>query len=150
MNNLLAPTYDELHDISIDLCMQLRDVHFDGVIAPSRGGLLFGMIASHFFNVPLIPVSYSSKKGKGDDKNHHNILPDIPTGTYLIVDDICDSGNTLLELDEYYADKHGNILYTAVWYCKANSRYYPSAWGHYNADGKMGFVDFPYEVTNGV
>jgi len=141
-----APTYDELHELSLQICRQLCLLSFDGVIAPSRGGLLFGMIASHFFKVPLIPISYSSKKGKGDDKNHDNILPEIPTGNYLLVDDICDSGQTMLELMNFYAGERNNVVYTAAWYCKASPAYFPTMYGVWDRNNKMGFINFPYEV----
>ena len=118
---LLHPTYDDIHNACVGLAhqIQLYDMKLDVIVGVSRGGLVPANTLSQILDVPLIPVSYSSKKGKGDDKNHHNQLPLIADKTILILDDICDSGLTLKEIATFYTLKPGNKIYTAAIYFKA-------------------------------
>ena len=68
---ITTPSYDQLHNAAITMVGEARTMGLiDGVLAPVRGGLWHGVIASHRLNVPLTPIQYSSKKGAGDDKNH--------------------------------------------------------------------------------
>jgi uncharacterized protein len=71
----------------------LKDEKFDAILGLSRGGLVPSVYLSHKLNLPLIPVQWSTRDhGK-------KILPNLVDGhRYLIVDDICDSGETLESL----------------------------------------------------
>ena len=95
---------------------------FDAIVGVARGGLIPATILSYTLNKPLIPLSYSSTKGKGNDKNHNNIIMTVEYNTLLIVDDICDTGHTLQEVSNAYKefgcdtktvviiDKHPNVV----------------------------------------
>ena len=92
----------------------------DHIVGVSRGGLIPAVIFSHMMNTPLVPVVYSSAEGNGDDKAQTSLknLPKFKKGDkILIVDDICDSGNTLKALVEFYRSKEV-IVETAVLYYK--------------------------------
>ena len=126
---------------------EARQLHWiDAIVAPSRGGLLFGVIASHRLNVPLEHVIYSSKAGKVDDKNHANALPDMASDvkTILLVDDLNDSGNTMKEIHDYYREKGLRVI-TAVFHYKEGSVFKPDMYfWHIPIDSP--FIDYPYEV----
>jgi len=120
MSRLLHPTYDDIHNACVGLAhqIQLYEFHIDVIVGVSRGGLMPANTLSQILDIPLVPVSYSSKTGKGDNQNHHNHLPLIVDKTILILDDICDSGNTLKEIHTYYMLKNGNTVYTSAIYYK--------------------------------
>lgn len=121
------------------------------ILALSRGGLIPGVILSHIFGAPLIPVQYSSKRGKGDDKNHKNDLPilDKDITSILIVDDICDSGYTLKEVATHYtmsnvASHPKLFVNTAVLYYKKSAIYEPDLyWKKIASDSP--WIIFPWE-----
>jgi hypoxanthine phosphoribosyltransferase len=115
----------------------------NNVVAPVRGGLLFGTIASHKLNVPVIPIAYSSKKGAGDDKNHTNQLPDIDGETLLITEDIIDSGHTLKEIVTHYQDK-GHKVITAAFHFKETAVFHPDLY-FWRIPADSEFITYPYE-----
>lgn len=118
---LLHPTYDDIHNACVGLAhqIQLYELQLDVIVGVSRGGLMPANTLSQILDVPLLPVCYSSKKGKGDDKNHQNILPVLADKKILILDDICDSGSTLKEINDFYMLKNDNKVYTASIYFKS-------------------------------
>lgn len=115
------------------------------IIGLTRGGLVPAVVLSHMMSVPMIAVSYSSMKGRGEFKGYDGTLPtkDIPGKNILIVDDICDSGHTLLEISKYYTDL-GHDVQTATLFYKQGAVTRPT----YHCqdlpfDG--GWVTFPWE-----
>lgn len=95
------------------------------IIGVARGGLIPATILSHLLkDVPLIPINYSSKKGKGDNKNHSNELPNIKNETILIVDDIVDTGHSMLEIVKHFKQFSSNVI-TASLYYKFGAVYTP-------------------------
>jgi hypothetical protein len=121
MKDVYHPTYDDLHQASVSIgkIVQLRYGKPDIILGLARGGLLPATILSHYFNIPLHPISYSAKDGNGDNKNHNsNINYPLTDKFILIVDDICDSGKTLKDVYTYYMLKPGNTIITATLYFK--------------------------------
>ncbi len=143
---ITAPSYDALHNAAITLVREARTHGWiDAVVAPSRGGLLFGVIASHKLNVPLIPINYSSTSGAGDDKDHDNLLPTLPTGvkTVLLVDDIVDSGHTMREIVAHYIALGVSII-TAAFHYKEGAVMQPSVY-YWMIPSDSEFITYPYE-----
>ncbi len=139
------PSYDQLHNAAITMTKEARTLGWiDCVVAPVRGGLLFGTVASHKLNVPMIAIHYSSKDGKGDDKNHDNYLPDMGDyKTLLLVDDIVDSGATLAEIVNFYT-KRGHTVITAAYHFKDNASFHPDLY-FWRIPADSEFIVFPYE-----
>lgn len=115
----------------------------DAILALARGGLTPAVMLSHLLDIPVVPVSYSSKSGNGDDRNHHNVLPTMTGAKLLIVDDINDSGNTLLEVYNFYAET--NTVMSAVLFSKKGSKIKPTYVGEV-IDADSPFIDFPWEL----
>lgn len=140
------PSYDSLHNAAITMVKEARTLGWiDRVLAPVRGGLMFGVIASHKLNVPVIPLGYSSKRGAGDDKNHSNLLPPMDDGvkTVLLVDDIIDSGHTLREIVQVYTNAGVRVI-TAVFHYKEGAVFVPDLY-YWRIPQDSPFITYPYE-----
>lgn len=81
------------------MCFIVRDKGFKSVAGLPRGGLIPAVMVSHSLNIPLVSIE------------------DADTET-LIVDDICDSGNTLKRLNFKQP--------VAVLHKRYNSEYHPT------------------------
>lgn len=142
------PSYDSLHNAAVTMVKEARTLGWiDRVLAPVRGGLMFGVIASHKLNVPLIPLQYSSKRGAGDDKNHANLLPvmDDNVRTILLVDDIVDSGYTLAEIVNTYTQSPTPIrVITAAFHYKEGAVFVPDLY-YWRIPATSEFINYPYE-----
>lgn len=139
-----------------------KKIRFQHVFVPDiilcivRGGLIPGTILSNKFNVPLIPISYSSKEGRGNDVWYDNKLPLItgqltsglgelpPRPKLLIVDDICDSGRTLQEVSDHYV-KQKHECKTATLYYKEGAIMTPDAYV-LKLLPNSGWITFPWET----
>lgn len=143
----LKPTYEEIHGAVLDICGNIRElgVDIEAIVGVSRGGLIPAVIASHELDLPLIPISYSSVDGAGDDKNHHNSLPYIDARKILIVDDICDTSLTLAELVAYYQSQ-GKLIHTAVLHYKVreDGKHIPDFYWQ-KIPVNSGWVIYPFE-----
>ena len=140
------PSYDQLHNAAITMVNEAASTGiFDMVVAPARGGLLFGVIASHKLNIPLVTVNYSSKHGQGDDKNHDNVLPVFEGKQKIfLAEDLVDSGESLKEIVEHFT-KQGHTVTTAVFHYKESSVFHPNLyWWRIPKDSE--FFCYPFEA----
>jgi len=86
------------------------------IIGPSRGGLQMGVMLSHYYEVPFVPLQWQTYTvdpacSGGQDLNAiEKITQKYVHDNILIVDDINDTGNTLLGItsamdkNDYFAD----------------------------------------------
>ena len=138
------PTYDQLHSAAVTMVQEARTIGcIDTVLAPVRGGLLHGVIASHKLNVPLTPIQYSSKTGAGDDKNHNNQLPDVEGKILYLVEDIVDTGHTMLEIVDHYTNL-GHKVITAAFHYKEDAVFHPDLYW-WRIPQNSEFIVYPYE-----
>jgi hypoxanthine phosphoribosyltransferase len=145
------PTYDEIKIA----CKHIAEfIHYnasaigkvDCIVGVTRGGLMPAQELSHMMNIPMETVNYSSKEGAGDNKNHRNSLPELRGKSILIVDDICDSGKTLQELQEAYTERGYTVFTAAIYYknLKNDDEYVPDVWA-LKISKNFGFINFPWE-----
>jgi hypoxanthine phosphoribosyltransferase len=144
MTILTHPSYDDIHAACVQLATYIQHSPriVDCVIGLTRGGLLPAVIMSHLLNLPITPVNYSSKHGAGDNKDHDNFLPIMNHRSILFVDDICDSGKTLVELYKHY--DYVPYKQTAVIYYKESAVFEPTYFVH-QIPKDSPWIIFPWE-----
>ena len=98
MEKLYYTWEEQFNDIG-RLCEVLNEDSFtpDVVVGISRGGLIAGVMVSHKLNIPFKPVHASTR----DFPHWENYLPQPKDQKVLIVDDICDSGETFERISDY-------------------------------------------------
>ena len=92
------------------------------IIGPSRGGLQMGVMLSHYFEVPFVPLQWQTYtvdpagSGGKDLEAIEKITQKYVHENILLVDDINDTGNTLLGItsamdkQDYFADVKGYLV----------------------------------------
>ena len=114
---------------------------FDYVVGISRGGLVPGVFLSHRLKIPFRPIEWSLR-----DSNTRSIPPDIRMDIYrgkkiLLVDDIVDSGETILTiLNKIGTDFRPNIKVACLVYNKAQNLITPDFW--YNVIDRGDYPDW--------
>lgn len=94
---------------------------FTGVYGLPRGGLVLAVMASHRLGIPLLAA---------------------PTKGCLIVDDICDSGESLLHYAKNSSGDENFDYYIATMYYKPGSCVHPD---FYYAVKRNNWIVFPWE-----
>ena len=117
-------TYDQIHEyinlVAEDL--NKRGIKPTGVYGPPRGGLVFATLLSYKLNIPLL---LNAAEG------------------CVIIDDIADSGRTLLHFTEN--DTQFNKYYITTMYHHERSLVKPT---FYLYEKKNDWIVFPYEYDN--
>ena len=136
---------------------------FNQVICIAKGGLRVGDIFSRLFDVPLAILSVESYHGGNDDvKNQQgqftfsrDLAKTTPNlGSHvLLVDDLADSGKTLIKslkwLELFYGFYLEDKIRTAVIWHKSNSKIKPDYSVEYLEDSPWIHMPFEkYEITN--
>lgn len=127
----------------------LQDYRPSAIVAPNRGGLPLGVMLSHYYEVPLFPIQVSLR-----DAPIVNII-DVQRelreawrqGPVLFIDDINDTGNTMIKVKEIAATVPlaGDIRY-AVLFEKPSSQDAADFVGSYiEEDQQDAWVVFPWE-----
>lgn len=136
------------------------NIKYDLIIGISRGGLIPAVMLSHYLGVSLLPIAYSASDGAGDNKEQTNIeiLPSFDEGTkILIIDDICDTGNTLKRLHQCYKKQkcvvHTCALYYKDRYENVNPKnpkhgFIPTYFAHRMSMHQQEWLVFPWEDLN--
>ena len=91
-------SWSEQFEDTDQLCNNLEADSFipDVIVGISRGGLIPGVMISHKLNIPFKPVHASTR----DFPHWENYLPQPGDQKVLIVDDICDSGETFERISD--------------------------------------------------
>ena len=136
---------------------------FNQVICIAKGGLRVGDVFSRLFDVPLAILSVESYHGKSDDiKNQQGQITfsrDLAKTTsnlgshILLVDDLADSGKTLIKsvkwLELFYGFYLEDKIRTAVIWHKAASKFKPDYSVEYLKDSPWIHMPFEkYETTS--
>lgn len=132
----LYVSYDEYHNLIEKLAIKVHQSgwEFDTILCLARGGMRPGDVLSRIFDKPLAIMSTSSyRAAAGTVQGHLDIARYITTpqgeiaGRVLLVDDLADSGHTLIAVMELLRNNYKTIseLRSAVLWAKALSVFTP-------------------------
>jgi hypoxanthine phosphoribosyltransferase len=116
-------TWDDIDALVNVLTIEIINKHpqIDSIAGLPRGGLIPAVMLSHKLNLPLVSE---------------------PTRKTLIVDDICDSGETFLKL----LKQHPFNLFACLHYKPHTSKFPPDIWAElYEVDN---WLVYPWENEN--
>lgn len=144
----LPVSWNEYHSSATKLATRILsdDVHIDEIVAISRGGLTLGHLLTDLLRVPISTFSiqsYADIQNQGVVKITKPLTTPIHDKHILLVDDISDTGRTLLRALEYLkAQQPKNVTTTTLFY-RPTSIYKPD----YFAKSTSVWIKFPYELT---
>ena len=116
MSNIRWYTWEEMRrDVNV-LCRDIVLSKFDPqvIVGLSRGGLVPGVMMSHWFNKPFKPV----KAALRDFPEWEDYLPRKTDERVLIVDDICDSGETFQKMKNHITERANgvDVRFASLWW----------------------------------
>ena len=136
----------DMHEFLRDIGSIIRQVHaynataehpINSIIGISRGGLIPAVYLSHYLNLPMRVVEYSTRDGMVGETSHAWLST---VRNALVVDDIADSGRTL-----NYIQDVNPFLPTAVLIQKELSDHMATFHGKYESG--VSWVQFPWELA---
>jgi len=137
--------YDEFRD-DLKALTQKVDQPFEAILGIARGGLSMAQLLGEFYDIRKVyainTIGYNDTQKKETVEVFH--IPDLKSVTkVLIVDDIVDSGDTLVEvlksLNESYPDV---TFYTASLFYKKTAKITPT----WYVKEPEGWIDFFWTV----
>ena len=146
MSNKLWYKWDEMRRDVNTLCRNITLDKFDPqvIVGLSRGGLTAGVLMSHWFQKPFKPVKASIR----DFPDWEDYMPKKTDERVLIVDDICDSGETFLKIQEHLKGATSlpvEVRFASLWWnneCEFKPHYHVQECAK---DSKDIWIHFPWE-----
>ncbi len=139
------------------LMVHASDWQFDLILCLARGGLRIGDVLSRLFEKPLAILATSSYReaagtvqGELDIAAHITLTQGELAGRVLLVDDLVDSGATLLAVSRHLAHDYPAVLEvrTAVLWTKAHAQVAPD-YAHQILPGNP-WIHQPFEIYDGL
>lgn len=136
-------TIDEVYDHLIELATKIKESNakIDLIVGISRGGLLPARILCDLLSISEIKIVYATLYSGIGERMAEPIVEsrvdeaDVKGKSVLLVDDVADTGKTLLAVERHLIEKGASRVYKAVLYrkpwCKASVDFYvreTSAW----------------------
>ena len=146
----IAPTWDEIYAKSVSLAAKLRReerMPFNCLVGVSRGGLVLARILSDLLDIQdvhIIKCEYYSDMGETNRKPRitQKIQGNITGKDVLIVDDVADTGESLIEIKKYLESRKPKEMKVATLYIKPWSKVLPD---FYTSKTKA-WIIFPWEL----
>ncbi len=114
----LYVSWDEYNRLIEKLTLQVWESawHFDAIVCLARGGLRIGDVMSRMFDRPLGVIftsSYREEEGTRQSRlqiaEHLSSAQPLPGENWLLVDDLVDSGSTLVEVLPELKRRHPQV-----------------------------------------
>jgi hypoxanthine phosphoribosyltransferase len=129
-------SWDEYHRLIEELIAKVHEsgYKFDSLLCLARGGLRVGDVISRVYDMPLAILAASSyREAAGTQQGELDIAQFITktggdlTGKLLLVDDLVDSGGTLVKVIDHLRGRYPAIteVRTGVLWWKAVSKFEP-------------------------
>jgi len=118
----------------------------DQIVAISRGGLTLGHLLTDFLRIPISIItiqSYTDIRTSGEAVLTAKLQNSIKHKHILLVDDVSDSGKTLLRATKYLTRAGAKKITTVTMFYKPRSILRPD----YFAKQTTKWILFPYEPT---
>ncbi|MEK6981838.1 MAG: phosphoribosyltransferase [Candidatus Micrarchaeota archaeon] len=142
------PSWKKITELCSDVADRVVESNFspDLLIGISRGGLVPVRLLSDYLgvkNVAIIRIEFYTKVGetKTNPEITQPLSVDVSGKKVLIVDDIADSGNSLLTAKNYLKEKGASEIKTATLHYKSSSLIKPD----YYSEGTTAWVVYPWE-----
>jgi hypoxanthine phosphoribosyltransferase len=84
------------------------------IVGVKRGGLIPAVSLSHLFKIPLSIISYQSRDG--EDRDLGGLLSLSKDSKILLIDDICDTGDTFEAIKKEIKQNYLNIKFCSMFY----------------------------------
>ncbi len=123
-----------------------HNANINEIVAISRGGLTLGHLLSDFLRIPISTItiqSYTDIQTQGELKITAELQTPIAGKHILLVDDVADSGKTLVRAIEYLKTFEPKQVTTLTMFYKPRSVYRPDFYARETTD----WILFPYEPT---
>jgi hypothetical protein len=127
MSKKLWYKWDEMRRDVNTLCRTISLDKFDPqvIVGISRGGLTPGVMMSHWMQKPFKPIKTSLR----DYPEWEDYLPRKTDERVLIVDDICDSGETFQKISDFIKERGVSVevRFASLWWnseCDFEPHYY--------------------------
>jgi len=139
-------SFDEINLLSRTIAKRCKELDFSHVVGIARGGLFPATIISYELNIPLVTCSVSSYNGI--HKNELNVTDDLKvsrftkTSNLLLVDDICDTGETMQWLSNKLTVENIKHMKACI-FTKSKHTNYLDHYGSVVPDDK--WIVFPWE-----
>ena len=118
----------------------------DEIVAISRGGLTLGHLLTDFLHIPISTIaiqSYVDIQSQGELTITIPLQKSIKGKRVILVDDVADSGKTLLRAVEHLKESDPLKITTVTMFYKPRSSFKPD----YFAQETTKWILFPYEPT---
>lgn len=122
MNTKVNVTWKEVEKYIDEVYNFYKDKKITGVYGLPRGGLIFAVMLSHKMNIPLLTA---------------------PIEDCIVIDDICDTGESLLHYQNNSSGDKKNKYHITTMFYKENKLVEPELW---IKEKKDKWIIYPWEV----
>ncbi len=144
----LPLTWITYHDLARKIAATIlqHNAEVNQIVAISRGGLTLGHILSDFLRIPVATFtiqSYTDIKTQGELTITEPLKTRINGKHVLLVDDVADSGKTLIRATKYLKRFKPASIKVVTMFFKPHSTFRPD----FFAQNTTKWILFPYEPT---
>jgi uncharacterized protein len=148
LREYVAPSWDEIYDMLLDLAIEIKQSGFEPalIVGVSRGGWVPGRILSDLLaNAHTANVKIEFYVGIGKTSRRpvvtQPISEEISNKRVLLVDDVADTGESLLVALEHVRERGAGEIKTVTVYHKPHSKFKPDFFAQTTAN----WIVFPWE-----
>lgn len=134
--NKFYVTWEQFDALMGEMEAILDGSEYDHIIGLSRGGLPIAVKLSNLTGIPMTPITWQTRDGHIKDFKGLEAV-DINYNKILVVDDICDSGQTFSEVK--------NFLPNATYYAMVTKKVGGQDFAGLFMEGDNRWVVFPWE-----
>lgn len=132
-------------EVAVKIKEQYKDEPIDYIVSIQRGGALMSKILSDVLDAPIATLTVSTYENLQQTKEPYisqEISATLSGKHVIVVDEICDSGATLLFVKDYLEKQAPASIRTAVLFVKSHSTFTPDFW----AETSDKWIVFPGEL----